>query len=135
MKYIIQCRIKWAIRWCYFCFGIHLLMQTFRQNTGEQNLYYVKKYSILTFCLQYRGWGEMSYIPFCRASQALSIGIWFNLNREIFWKKKSANMNMKLCSISLKGQCSSLALSPWERFEKSSRIWFDAEFNGLQNGV
>jgi hypothetical protein len=49
-------------------------------------------------------WGcrEMSYIQFCRASQALSIGIWLNLNSEKVWKKKFTNMKMVWYLISLK---------------------------------
>ena len=39
----------------------------------------VKNKSILTFSVTYWGPGKMSYIQFCRASEALSNGIWLNL--------------------------------------------------------
>ena len=42
----------------------------------------VKKYSILTFSISYKDYGAILYIQFCRASRALSIGIWLNLNGE-----------------------------------------------------
>ena len=77
----------------------------------------------------------MSCIPFCRATQALSIGIQFNFYSEKILRKKSTNMNMNLYWMSLRGQYSSLAISPWERLNIMSYIWFDAELNGLQNGL
>ena len=36
---------------------------------------------------------------------------------------------------SVSGHYSGLKFAPWERFETMFHIWFDAELNGLQNGV
>jgi hypothetical protein len=49
----------------------------------------VKKKSILTFSITYWGPGKMSYIQFCRASEALSNGIWLNLKSEKFSRKNA----------------------------------------------
>ena len=48
----------------------------------------LKKHGIWTFSILYYNQKEMSYIQFCRASQALSIGIWLNLKSEKIHRKK-----------------------------------------------
>ena len=42
----------------------------------------LKKHSFWTFSIRNWDYREISNIQFCRASQALSIGIWLNLKRE-----------------------------------------------------
>jgi len=43
----------------------------------------------------------MPYIQFCGAGQALSIGIWFDLNRKNFSRKNSQKVRGKFCSFSV----------------------------------
>ena len=61
--------------------------------------FFVKKKSILTFSITYWGPGKMSYIQFCRASEALSNGIWLNLKSENFSRKKCTNKNKSIFDI------------------------------------
>ena len=56
----------------------------------KHEILYTEKTMFLTFWVQYQDWGEMSSIPFYRASETLSIGIWLDLNSGKVWRKKSS---------------------------------------------
>jgi hypothetical protein len=77
----------------------------------------------------------MSYIPYCRASQALSIGIWFNLSSGKIWRKKLPIWIRYDTWFHPKRPNSNLMISSSKRCLTISNVWFDAQLNGLQNGI
>jgi hypothetical protein len=77
----------------------------------------------------------MSYIPYCRASQALSIGIWFNLSSGKIWRKILPIWIRYDTWFHPKRQNSNMIISSAERCSAMCNVWFDAQLNGLQNGV
>ena len=87
--YTIRCRIKWATNWYKIYFGNRLLNYTFHQNTEKLGNFQMLKFNVFWFFfLRNYDQKKMPYIQFCRARQALSIGIWLSFFDKQYSRKK-----------------------------------------------